>query len=445
MNADSLELLEHLDGNLIMRRSRLEDADRLADFNSHIHGDDPYDAAAVAAWTRDLLKKPHPTFGKSDFIIVEDTRTGAIVSSLNLISQTWSYEGIPFGVGRPELVGTDPAYRNRGLVRKQFEAVHQMSQARGELAQAITGIPYFYRQFGYEMGLDLGGGRVGFEPGVPKLEEGQDEPYIIRPALPSDIPFLLEMIERENRRSLVAAVWDEALLRHELLEKSEQNVNRLELRVIETRAGQPVGYLAHPAFTWWGEVVALMLFRYELVETASYWSVTPAVIRYLWKTGQEYARARGRIANGFGFHLGVEHPAYQAAGARLPVTRKPYAFYIRVPDLPAFLQRIAPVLEKRLRESIFIGYSGELLLSFYRSGLRLVWDCGELRAVQPWKTGDGKEAAGFPDLTFLQLVFGYRSLDNLRYAFADCWSNDEAAELLKVLFPMKHSCVWPVS
>jgi len=32
----------------------------------------------------------------------------------------------------------------------------------------------------------------------------------------------------------------------------------------------------------------------------------------------------------------------------LPDERKPYAWYIRVPDLPAFIRRIKPVLEKRL-------------------------------------------------------------------------------------------------
>jgi len=41
-----------------------------------------------------------------DFLLVEDVRTGAIASSLCLIAQTWSYAGIPFGVGMPELVGS---------------------------------------------------------------------------------------------------------------------------------------------------------------------------------------------------------------------------------------------------------------------------------------------------------------------------------------------------
>ena len=66
----------------------------------------------------------HPSFGVGDFTIVEDIRSGDIVSSMNLIDQTWTYAGIPFEVGRPELVGTLPAHRNRGLVRKQFEVIH---------------------------------------------------------------------------------------------------------------------------------------------------------------------------------------------------------------------------------------------------------------------------------------------------------------------------------
>jgi hypothetical protein len=45
---------------------------------------------------------------------------------------------------------------------------------------------------------------------------------------------------------------------------------------------------------------------------------------------------------------------------------------------------------------------------------------------------------------FLQLLFGYRSLDDLRYAFPDVRIvKDEAELVLKTLFPMKPS--WVVS
>ena len=62
----------------------------------------------------------------------------------------WSFAGILFGVTRAEMVATEPSYRRRGLVRALFEMVHARGAAEGHLLSAITGIPYFYRQFGYE-------------------------------------------------------------------------------------------------------------------------------------------------------------------------------------------------------------------------------------------------------------------------------------------------------
>ncbi len=40
-----------------------------------------------------------------------------------------------------------------------------------------------------------------------------------------------------------------------------------------------------------------------------------------------------------------------------------------------------------------------------------------------------------------QMLFGYRSLDDLRYAFPDVWASSEAEVLLNVLFPARPSWV----
>ena len=93
-----------------------------------------------------------------------------------------------------------------------------------------------------------------------------------------------------------------------------------------------------------------------------------------------------------------------------------------MPDLPAFLLHIAPSLEDRLARSIAPGYTGELKLSFYRQGLRLVFDAGRLATVETWRPRhEDQGSAAFPGLTFLQLLFGYRTLDELQAAFTDCW------------------------
>jgi len=112
------KIIKDLGNGLVLRHANSADAEALVTFNARIHsevGPDKPDEK-VGAWVRDLMTKPHPTTGIDDFTIVEDTVSGKIVSSMNLIPQTWSYAGIEFGVGRPELVGTDPEYRKRGLV-----------------------------------------------------------------------------------------------------------------------------------------------------------------------------------------------------------------------------------------------------------------------------------------------------------------------------------------
>lgn len=444
MLTQSKTILRDLGDGLILRRSTSQDAEALAEFNGKIHGNDEPDGIRVAAWTRDLLARPHPTLHPDDFTIVEEASTGRIVSSMNLIPQTWSYEGIEFSVGRPELVGTLPEFRNRGLVRTQFEEIHRWSAERGDLVQGITGIPYYYRLFGYEMALDLAGRRFGYEPNVPKLKEGEAEPYLIRPAAESDLSFLAEVYKHAIRRSAVACVRTPEIFHYELCGQSELSANRLETYVIEDRSGERLGYFQHPH---WLGMTGLSALWYELKPGVSWLDVTPCVVSHLWNKGEEYAKRNGKTRSSFGFLLGAQHPAYEALGRNLPNEHKPYAWYLRVPDLPGFLNHIKPALEKRIAESIAVGHSREIKISFYRAGLRIVIERGRLTTLEAWKPSPEEEGAvAFPGLTFLQALFGYRSFDELRGAFADCWcDSEEVRALINILFPKKLSDVFPVS
>ena len=238
------QVIRDLGDGLVLRPARVEDAEALADFNARIHGNretgEPDEGAR--GWTLELATMPHPTFQVGDFTLVEDARVHKIVSSLCLIPQTWTYAGIPFSVGRPELVGTLPEYRKRGLVRAQFEVIHGWSAERGQLMQGITGIPYYYRQFGYEMAMDLGGGRTMYPPQLPKLKEGQGEPYRVRPATEADLAFVTEVYRYAIQRKLIACPIDESAWRYELQGRHPRSVHRHELRIIERAQGEPVGY-----------------------------------------------------------------------------------------------------------------------------------------------------------------------------------------------------------
>jgi hypothetical protein len=447
MYPDSISLPIGLGDGLILRRGAAADADRLAAFNLRIHSDNPAEPQmGLDFWTRDLLSGRHPTICPEDFTVVEDMASGQVVSTLCLIPQTWSYEGIPLAVGRPELVGTDPDFRNRGLVRRQFEVIHAWSQARGELMQAITGIPYYYRQFGYEMGLELGGMHSGYlSSAVKDLAEGEVEAVVFRPAGEADLAWIAECYRRGYQRYPLSAVRDEALWRYELIGRNPRNENGICFFIIQTAEGKQIGFLGVPSEPrYGGKVIACTLL--EMESGVNWQQIAPGLLRFLRAEGEKVATTLNRTCEQVGFSLGSSHPVYEVLKDKLPLERKPYAYYVRVPDLATFLLHIAPGLDKRLGASVVAGFEGELRFSFYKRGLRLKFVQGHLDAVEEYRPTSWSDAdAAFPDQVFLQLLFGYRSLDELCYAFADCWVNGQARLVLDTLFPKKPSLVWPVS
>ena len=166
---------------------------------------------------------------------------------------------------------------------------------------------------------------------------------------------------------------------------------------------------------------------YELEPGESWASVTPTVLRHLHKTGLEYAaRDEGTSFKEFSLRLGPAHPAYAVSKNRLPREVRSSVWYVRVPDVPGFLRHVSRVLEERLSDSFAARHTGELKISFATEGVRLSFESGRLTASEPWgptkENGwdDSGRNALFPDLTWLHLLFGHRSVDDLEYAFADC-------------------------
>ena len=171
-------------------------------------------------------------------------------------------------------------------------------------------------------------------------------------------------------------------------------------------------------------------------------------MRYMASTGQSYAaqEAKGPFQGALGFWLGSEHPVYEAYQRSLPEVQPPYAWYIRIANIAGFLRHIAPVLERRLENSLAPGHTGELKLSFYRRGVRLAFESGRLVTVEDWDPATGSANAGFPGLTFIKLIVGYATAEELRNGYPDCWvGSDEARVLLNTLFPKQGSHIWVIA
>jgi hypothetical protein len=407
----------------------------------------------VGVWTRDMFSGRHPHIGPHDFAAVEDTRTGALVACACLLRYTCSYEGIPFGFGRPEVVATLPEYRNRGLIRAIFELLHARSDERGDLAQGITGIPYFYRQFGYEFAAALEEDVTVYFPAIPALKSGATEPYTLREATADDVPLLSRLWERTHTGSGLWTEIGDDYWRWAMLGMHPDAMERWRVyMIVEAGAGNSAD--GHGAGRSVGALIlapgrrsAAISVSGPLVETGTpLVRVMPSVLRSLQALASTTkARPETPPPGAVTFHLAGPALANSLGDVRVIAEPYPYPWYIRVADMPAFLRHVAPALEQRLAASAQAGYTGELTIDLYRGGLCLAFERGRLTAAEHWRKPLWVEGmAGYPPLVFLQSLFGYRSLHELRAIYPDVWTEGDATALLNVLFPKRASLLMPL-
>lgn len=440
---DPAEETRALPGGLRARWATSNEAEKVAELNGHVFRQEEQDEVSpwALAQTLDMMSGAHPLMSPGDFAIVEDVATGRFVAGTCLLRQTWRLEDVSFPVGRPELVATREEYRNRGLVRTLFSLIHGRSDGRGDLAQGITGIPYFYRQFGYEFAADLEVRRIVYPAAIPARAGDTPEPYWLRPATSDDLPFIQGLYEAQRGSWLLSAELPLDFLSYAHALAARDRAPNWQLHVVLDATGERRGYVRTSAKRWDRNFV---VWDFAVTPGTSMGAVGPALLRALNVLGEAAppSRATAGAFTSIVLMLGREHPLYEVLGdAVAPRQADPYAWYIRVPNLVKFLKHVSGVLERRIAASPFSGHSGELRLNFYRGGLRLAFDAGKLVVIEPWRqpAWGARADASFPPLVFSQLLFGFRSLAELEDAIPDVRVLPEAAPLLNHLFPKRLS------
>ncbi len=449
-----------LGDGLVLRWSTAADTEKIATLTGHVFrgkAEEPPNVRMMDQM-RVIMRGDHPFMTPHDFAVIEDTSKPdqPIVACTCLWQHRWCYGGIAFTAGRPEFVASLPDYRNRGLIRQIFNLIHERSDARGDLMQGITGIPYFYRQFGYEMVLDLGGNRGAPLALIPALKEGEREPFTLRPATVDDVALLTTLHAQSLEGNLIWQEVDEAYWRY-LVTYWEDPASRYEDRLMVQINIYP-HMIIDPTGTVMGSVTfghhrwgkALGVFSLGLAEEANLQTIMPSLLRALRDYGLQAPAFNDDAPplSELRFGLGRNHPLYALMGQRIaPVVEPPYAWYIRMPDVPAFLRHVAPVLEARLAASALRGYTGEIKFDLYRGGLQLVFEKGKLMNADQWRppTFGDHATAGSPPLLLLQLILGYRSRAELQAIFPDFWTEEAAHLLLDTLFPKQPSHLMPMA
>ncbi len=404
------------------------------------------DTIALAAWARTLISGRHPTVTHDDiWVVVDPARDEAIVSAVLLIPQIWQIEDTPVTVGRVELVATHRDYRRRGLVRALINAAHERSQALGHLMQSITGIENYYRRFGYAMALDLGARTTVPFFAIRDLPEDEMPTYPLRRATADDAEKLAAWDAAYATRHAISHPRDAAVWRFELSERDPDEVWMPHTYIIIGPEGQELGYVLLRAVqesTW------LACYSWVMNEHGSLINVYMDVLRGIKAFGLEFfTEAKKPLPEAISFSADLpelfDELVQATPGGRM--LQKVYAWYLRVPDLAAFIRHLTPVLERRLATSLAHGHTGTLKISLYDlTGLELRFNQGRLVSVEhrPFALYEGD--IGFPDHTFLNVLFGHRTPAEVGNLYPEVQGNTLGRTLVPILFPKQRAWVFPL-
>ena len=433
-----------LKGGLILRSlaEKPSDKDRLAEFMHHAfeeNGD--WHDTPFTAWINELLNT-HPMMSLEHvWCIVDPANDGKIVSGVFLIPQVWRYEDIELSVGRPEIVGTLPEYRRRGLVRELFHVLHDYSEKQGQLLQVITGIPHFYRQFGYGFAVELGSrGQIPLSA-IPKLGKDHKSKFSLRPAEEADIPSLVAIDAYEAKSFLLSAVHDETMWRYDLLQRDTKSAISYETFMILNEAEVAVGYISISRNL--NSDTSINIWRWVIGENANYLETFEDILRALKDKYQ--AENSSIVALDIPSSINPVVVQLMKRNRGMYVSSRMYAWYLRIPDHVAFINAISPVLERRLIGSSARGYTGNLRINFYQSDdLLIEFRAGKIADVR-MTSEKGNPDARFPFDTWLNIVFGANSEAEIQRVLPDTMSTAESAVLLEILFPKKQSAIYAIS
>ncbi|KAF9100940.1 hypothetical protein BGX27_000172 [Mortierella sp. AM989] len=465
---------------LIMRWSTKADADHIAALvgdsfkwllNEGPDGVTPPPSEMLMSGARRLLSGKNACMTEHDYALVEDLRCEPNknpIAACAAIHRVRAYYGcVNILVGKPELIATQPKYRNNGLIRRLIsEMVHPESEARGDDMQFIPGIPHYYRknsgtylyfiasQFGYEYGLtSFNPSKITSIQTIPSLAMGGSEPFILRKATPIDIPYLINKSSKENISPFTQVglshgpeYWNWSIRDAPTVSKTKYDCDRDTRIVVDATTGKDVG------FTVVSHIYELALELFTLDASVVLQDALYSILRQL---------------------LHPCHPAIALLGSKLSAqTDNPgYRMYVRINDYPKFIYKIAPELEKRLEGSPMASMTGILRLDFYRNvlgnkskGLEITFEKGKITNVRDWINpgyeGTAAEylawkaagsiptiySAAFAPLSFNTLLLGDRSLKDLEWSYGETFLKDDVSRvLLNSLFPKtSHHCDIPI-
>ncbi|HVP92884.1 MAG TPA: GNAT family N-acetyltransferase [Acidobacteriota bacterium] len=355
----------------------------------------------------------HPTMTLKDFLVIK--HHGKIIAGLNLIPIEWSIGGILLRVAEMGCVATLAQYRHRDLQRWLINEFHKRATEQGYDLCAIEGIPYFYRQFGYEYALPLNQEtKIGINQ-IPDYETKLN----IRHFTDQDIPRAMQLLTQSHKKFYVHSVRNEKIWKMQQ-ETGIASGDKFEGYALE-KNGEMVAYIRIKSRPETKELILN-----EAVETHQ--RTDEAILRFL----KDTAKQRG--LESVNARISYHDPLANQLVTLGAVQRMPYAWQIRILDYAKIFQKMKSLLEKRLTSSASRHLSMKLSFNFYRYAVEITVEDGRITSINKSDGSEDRNIRVNPEV-FTQLLLGHRSREELEAIYPDFIVQASHKGIVDTIFP----------
>ena len=121
-------------------------------------------------------------------------------------------------------------------------------------------------------------------------------------------------------------------------------------------------------------------------------------------------------------------------------TNRPYAWQVKIIDLPSFISKIKPVLEERIENSEYTCLSKDITINFWKYAVKMKIEEGKIVSIER-AFGEKDRTIGFNPYAFMKLALGYKSRMELEKMYPDFRVQGNLEGLIDVMFPKQSSYI----
>jgi len=408
-----------------------EEVEELLKFHSIVHPDD--DVEELRRQIDHL-----PGFSQEMNYYIRDLDKGIIVTALNSIPFIWNYEDIPLRNLELGWVGTLKEYRRKGLNKSLYSHFNNLLLSGNYDISTIQGIPYYYRQFGYDFVIPMDRTVWIRTNQIQPFDEKSLPEYMkmkVRPAEKKDIPSMMDLFDGLNQGLLVYAPRSQELWEiQETMKKQFEN----EFQTYVVVAGSKIiGYFRlvkkndREGFPN----------KSTLTVIESSISTFNGVLRTLQFL---YVEA---VQNDI-LLIGSQGPSFNSLSKvmeNVGGSGKPWWKYqVRIPNMVRFLQKISPVLERRLVGTMFEGLTYDVIMNTFQNCYSVNFSNGKIIDISdlgPQQVIDNQDFRAQPN-DLLRLVLGAYSIKEIEQNNIDFIVRGSVRLITEALFPKRESSIY---